>query len=568
MAEHINGAELLVRSLKRLGVTEAFNIAGLGLLPLAEAFYRNRDGIRYISALNETNLALIANGYARAKRSAAFVNVYHASGTALAMMGVTTAWAEQVPMVFTSTTSSRKLSGTDQYAAVPRAITEMSEQFTKWSCEVPSAARIPELVARAFQVANTPPYGPVHLAFPMDVWLEQTEDTSGGVAPSELLAAPTASAEAVDRLAQLLREAERPVIVAGGEVERYCGVPNLVRLAELTGVCVASEDKISDLGFPTTHGQFIGKLAMNRRTIAGADLVVLAGVELTESGLTDPIDFGGATTVTLTPDPLALNRQVRSDVAILGMPASTFGAVAELFEALPLAPERLRERLANARTLHARREAHSEQLRSIRFDAPELAISRIATEVAEAMPENAIIINHCASGEPFVEELVPISNTGTYFGISSKASAQGWAGPAAIGVQLARPEQRVVCLLGDGGFMFTSTAIYAAAQFGIPVVYVILNNGGWRDIGALARVTGSPLVDAEADFGWEFLNPGIEHADFARSLGLDAVRVETAAALRTALEEAFASDRPMLVEVMNSREDAEEFSRVFTQADA
>ncbi len=122
-------------------------------------------------------------------------------------------------------------------------------------------------------------------------------------------------------------------------------------------------------------------------------------------------------------------------------------------------------------------------------------------------------------------------------------------------------------MLGDGGFMFSSTAIYAAAQFDVPVVYVILNNGGWRDIGALAKVAGSPLVDAEAEFGWEFLDPGIDHTAFAQSLGLDASRVETAAELRAALERAFASARPTLIEVMNSREDAHEFSRVFTQSE-
>ena len=564
--ETVNGAELLVRSLKRLGVTDAFNIAGLGLLPLAEAFYRNRDDIRYISSLNETNLALIANGYARAKHSAAFVNVYHSSGTALGMMGVTTAWAEQVPLVFTSTTSSRTLSATDQYAAVPRAVTEMSEQYVKWSAEVPSAERIPELLARAFQIANTPPFGPVHLAFPMDVWLERTEDSSPRLTPAELLATPGASPLALDRLEALLRAAERPVIVAGGEVERYGAVPRLVEVAEATGASIASEDKISDLGFPTTHEQFIGKLSMNRETIAGADLVVLLGVELTESGLTAPISFGEATTVVVSPDPLALTRQIRPDVAVLGMPGETLGALGERFAAAPLPAEVVRGRREAATELHERREQRSADIRAIRFDDPELAISRIATEVQRTMPEGTIVVNHCASGEPFVEELIPVSDTSSYFGISSKASAQGWGGPAAIGIQLARPDQRVVCMLGDGGFMFSSTAIYAAAQFRIPVVYVILNNGGWRDIGALARVAGSPLVSAEAEFGWEFLDPAIDHTAFARSLGLDATRVETAAELRSSLEAAFASDRPTLIEVMNSREDAEEFSRVFTQS--
>ncbi|WP_291048942.1 thiamine pyrophosphate-binding protein [Herbiconiux sp.] len=565
--EQVNGAELLVRTLVRLGVEDAFNIVGLGLFPLAEAFYRHRDDVRYISALNETNLGLIAAGYARAKRSASFVNVYHASGTALGMMAITTAWAESVPLVFTSTTSSRKLEGRDQYAAVPRAVTEMSSQFTKWSAEIPSAERIPEFVERAFQIANTPPYGPVHLAFPMDVWLEQTDDLSTDAAPTELLAASGASAEAVTRIADALRRSEKPLIVAGSEPARYDGVDAVVALAETLGAAVVTEDKISDLGFPTTHPQFVGKLSMNRALVAESDLVLLLGVELTESGLTAPVDFGDATVVMLSVDPLLLTRQIRPAVAALGLPGPTLTAVTAALAADPIPDARRERNAAAARERHEARAVRNEQIRAIRFDESPLAIGRIVTEVAAAMPEGAIVVNHCASGEPFFEDLLPISDTDTFFGISSKASAQGWGGPASIGIQLARPDARVVAVLGDGGFMFSSTAIFAAAQFHVPVVFVILNNGGWRDIGALARVAGSPLQNAEKEFGWLFTEPTIDHAGFAASLGLASRRATTPDELRQALQAAFASDEPTLIEVMNSPEDANEFSRVFTQSD-
>jgi benzoylformate decarboxylase/acetolactate synthase-1/2/3 large subunit len=556
-----------VRTLVRLGVEDAFNIVGLGLFPLAEAFYRHRDEVRYISALNETNLGLIAAGYARAKRSASFVNVYHASGTALGMMAVTTAWAESVPLVFTTTTSSRRLEGRDQYAAVPRAVTEMSAQFTKWSAEIPSADRIPEFVERAFQIANTPPYGPVHLAFPMDVWLEQTSDTSAGVAPTEVLADFGPSEVGVAKLAALLRGSEKPLLVAGSELARYGGVAAAVALAETLGAAVVSEDKISDLGFPTNHEQFVGKLSMNRSLVAESDVVLLLGVELTESGLTAPVDFGDAEVAVLSVDPLLLTRQLRPAVAVLGLPRPTLEAVDAALTDDPIPDARRTAGLESARARHAARAARNEEIRAIRFDESPLAIGRIITELQTAMPAGTIVVNHCASGEPFVEDLIPVEDTDTFFGISSKASAQGWGGPASIGIQLARPDARVVAMLGDGGFMFSSTAIFAAAQFDVPVIFVILNNGGWRDIGALARVAKSPLAEAEAEFGWLFTEPTIDHAAFAASLGLASHRAGTPDELRQALETAFASGRTALIEVMNSPEDANEFSRVFTQSD-
>lgn len=560
----INGAESLVRTLARLGVKDAFNIVGLGLFPLAEAFYAHRDEVRYVSALNETNLGLIAAGYARANRSAAFVNVYHASGTGLGMMALTTAWADGVPMVFTTTTSSRALAGRDQYAAVPRAVTEMSGQYTKWSAEVPSADRIPELVERAFQIANTPPYGPVHLAFPMDVWLEHTEDV-GQRRPTEVLADFVAAPAAVERIAELLRDSTDPVIVTGAEVARYGAVDAAVALAEQLGATVLHEDKIADLGFPTTHPQFAGRLGAHRAVVDRADVLLLLGVELTESGLTRPVEFGDATTVVISPDPMLLTRQLRPDLAVLGAPRPTLEAIAA---ALGAVPDDARDaRAAAARELHEARDARNERVRAIRFDADELAIGRILTELEAAMPAGTIVVNHCASGEPFVEDLLPHPDTDAFFGISSKASAQGWGGPASIGIQLARPDRRVVALLGDGGFMFSSTAIYAAAQQDLPVVFVILNNGGWRDIGALATVARSPLVDAEDVMGWTFADPPIDHAAFAASLGLEGRRVSTPGELRAALDKAFADRRATLIEVVNSPEDAHEFSRVFTQAD-
>jgi benzoylformate decarboxylase/acetolactate synthase-1/2/3 large subunit len=117
----VRGGDLLVDTLIGLGVEDAFHIVGLGTYPLGDAFFRRRREIRYISHVNETNLALCAQGYARAKRAPACAVVYNSSGTALAMMAMTVAWADRAPLVLISSTNSRLTSGRDQYAAVPRS---------------------------------------------------------------------------------------------------------------------------------------------------------------------------------------------------------------------------------------------------------------------------------------------------------------------------------------------------------------------------------------------------------------------------------------------------------------
>src|SRR5271163_706112 len=107
-AREQSGADLVIDTLIRLGCRHAFNITGLGMHGLAASFYRRRDEIGYLSHVNETNLALMAQGYCRETRKPAFCFVYHASGTALALMSITTAWADRAPLILVTSSDSRK----------------------------------------------------------------------------------------------------------------------------------------------------------------------------------------------------------------------------------------------------------------------------------------------------------------------------------------------------------------------------------------------------------------------------------------------------------------------------
>jgi len=239
----ISGSELIARTLVKHGIDHFFNIPGMGIFPLVNAIHAHRDKIRYISALNESSLSLIAEGYARASRKPAFVNVYHSSGTALGMVAVTVAWADHSPLIMTSTTSSRQLNRRDQYAAVPRNITEMTNQYVKWNWEVPLAEKIPEAIERAISIATTPPMGPVHLAFPMDVYKEIVDeaviDSRHGI--TRRFDMFMAQEEGIQAAAKLLMKSKKPLIAAGGEVGQYHATGEVAELAELLGAPIVSE---------------------------------------------------------------------------------------------------------------------------------------------------------------------------------------------------------------------------------------------------------------------------------------------------------------------------------------
>lgn len=549
----MNGAELLVRSLTGNGITHAFNVPGFGIHPLMEALRKHRNEIRYITGPSETAIGLMADGYGRIMRRPAFVNVYHASGTALAMLGVTTAWADRSPMVFTTTTSARSQARRDQYASVPADITDVTRQFTKWSWEVPSASRIPEAIARAVIMATTPPMGPVHLAFPMDIYEEAVSDeiieSTSMARPERLKLFPKTrpDAEGVAAAASLLTRAARPLIIAGADAAQYGAVDRLVAIAEALGAAVLSEPYVPFMGFPNTHRLFGGRFGPNNTLVQRADVILVVGAEFTGGRPMSELPPSETPVIFMTTDPLDVGKQIWADIALIGHPAA---ALADLYDAIALRPRSddrtaWREEVRQATEAYSRRLAETVQAD---LDLTPVSMPRMIREVEAAFGSDTIIVDHSTTGTAYLLQVAGFDDPSRYFGISARASAQGWGLSAAIGMQIAQPERRVVVFLGDGGFMFTSSTLYTAAMWRTPIVALVLKNGGWNDVAYSARKSRGWSESDVAQFGW-VADPVIDHAGFATSLGIKGLRARTPEELRTALAEAVRTKGPVLIEV-------------------
>lgn len=394
----------------------------------------------------------------------------------------------------------------------------------------------------------------------MDFLEEEIEFTPGPV--TEYLH-EALDPDAVERLAQILRTAASPVIVVGTEVARYGAIAALERLSDLVDASVLGEIKGADLAFPNTNPRYVGKLTASSPALEGADVVVLLGAELTE-GLAMPLpDFGDSLVVQVTVDPLALRRQYAGQVGILSHPGRLLDAVADRLAeggAVPVSSG------GRVRGLRERWEAGREALRSRLLGEADGAVSaaHIADLIHRLGGSETIVANQCGSAEGFIDTLVDYGAPWTYFGLSGKASAQGWGAPAAVGIQMARPDRRVIAVLGDGGFMFNSTAIHTAAAYDVPVVYLVLDNGGWRDVATVTGAMGSSLGEpgAEDAMRWTF-RPPIDHASYARSLGLKSWRASNPEELESAFAAAFAEDGPTLIQVASAMGDVRVFGQAF-----
>ncbi|MDB5548270.1 MAG: benzoylformate decarboxylase [Tardiphaga sp.] len=161
--------------------------------------------------------------------------------------------------------------------------------------------------------------------------------------------------------------------------------------------------------------------------------------------------------------------------------------------------------------------------------------------LSEAMPDGAVLVEEAPSHRPAMQKFLPMPGQDSFYTMAS--GGLGWSLPASVGIALAKPNRRIVCLIGDGSAMYSIQALWTAAQRKLPLTVVVINNAGYgamRSFSQVMQVRDVPGLDL----------PGIDFVQLATSLGCDAIRAETAADLPGALAHGFACDGVCLIEVM------------------
>jgi thiamine pyrophosphate-dependent acetolactate synthase large subunit-like protein len=549
------GADVIVETLIELGVTKAFNVIGLGMYDLGDAFYERRSQIDYVSHLNETNLALMAQGYARSTGKPAFCFLYYASGTALALASLVTAWADRAPMVFVSIANTKRAGGRDQYAAVPRSVLEMGEQFSKFSYEIPSIERIPEFLAKAYAIAGQPPMGPVHLSIPADLLAETTGSARqvANFSRTSKFADACADEAGLAAAATLLAGASKPILLVGSEVGQLGATEEMVALAELLGAPMMVENMASYLGVPSSHPQYIGSFGANEEARRSADVALAVGVEFTELGRPDDLEPLAPSTklICMSVDDRLPTRQLWPDIALNGHPRASLAKLRELVAKQGVGLKRKTASLARCALARRRREEFKNKVAQMDRGASPVPPEVLTDEVARFCGQNWTFVNSGTSIAPLADILFELDDPKDFHQLSGKGSCQGWGAPVAIGVQLAQPSRRVMAIVGDGNLMFTGTSIWGAARNSLPIVFVVVNNGGWAHIPDVMReVTAG---NDTASMGWTFEEAPIDYVKFAQSMGLEAALATTGEELAKHLRKAGASERPWLIEVRTAR---------------
>ncbi|MCK8785759.1 benzoylformate decarboxylase [Roseomonas sp. NAR14] len=512
--------EATLALLRDLGMTTVFGNPGsteLGFLDRWPADFR------YVLGLQEAGVVGMADGHARATGRCAFVNLHSAAGVGHALGNLFTAFRNAVPLVVTAGQQSRSLLPNLPFLGATDAA-QFPRPYVKFSIEPARAEDVPAAIAKAYRIAMQRPRGPAFVSIPADDWSAPCRPVPARGWFPDVAPDPAALAEA----ARAIAAARRPVLVAGPEADAEGAGPALERLAERIGAPVWTSPFSCRLSFPEDHPLFAGHLHAAPQqvsdTLAGHDLVLVVGAPVFTFHVPGECALfrSGVPIIQLTTDAEAA-AGAPAGAAILGSLRLGLPALAALL------PE------GGARPAPRPRPERAPPEASSPLTAP-YALHRLRA----AMPPGAILVEEAPSHRPAMHAQLPIRDWGGFHTMAS--GGLGYGLPAAVGVALGSPGRRVVCLIGDGSFMYSPQALWTAVRERLPLAVVVLNNAGYgamRSFSRVLQVRDVPGIDL----------PGLDFVAMARGMGCPGHAVATPGALEAALAAAMASDGPMLVEV-------------------
>jgi benzoylformate decarboxylase len=550
----ISGKRLFLDLLRQEGVDLIFGNPGTTELQLMDAL-AVEPRIRYVLGLQEATVLGMADGFAQATGRLAVVSLHAAPGLGNAIGALHNARKAGVPLIVTA--GQQDLSYNLTEPNLWADLLPIAQPFVKWAFEPRNVAELPRVIHRAAKTALAPPAGPVFISLPADLLNAEADVALGS--PTRIGNAIRGDADAIARAADALVKAEHPVIVAGDAVAQRGAQAELAALAESIGAPVYAEGIASRAVFPPTHGLYRGPLvrlaAQIRAVLEQHDLLLSIGGDLFTLSLPGEIEPlpPGMTIVHLDTDPWELGKNYPTEVAILGDPRAT----------LPDLVAAVADRMTPAARVNAESRAKREaavglaQREKLRQSAVALASAQpipplaLMHAIAEALPADAVVVDEAISSAGGLHRFLKGSDSQSYFG--NRGGGIGWGLPAAVGVQLALPERRVVALVGDGSAMYSIQALYSAARERIPVVFVIVNNASYRILKQRINAMKSFAAQTDAYIGMDLTDPAIGFVDLARGLGLAAQRAHKLAEVRDLLAAALAANTASLIEVVVDR---------------
>lgn len=537
----VRGGDLVARSLIEYGVDKLFTVPGESFLPLLDGLLEVSDRLQVIPTRHEEGAAFAAEAYAKASGRLGVVAVTRGVGATHAAIAIHTAHQDATPMLVLVGQVPTSNKGREAFQELTLELAFAG--LAKWSIEIASAERVPELMAQAIRTSTSGRPGPVIVGLPEDILYDEVANPKP--TPRISVESPSVSSDVAEHVAHLFAEAERPAVIAGREVLSELSTDRLVSFAESYQLPVYTAFRRFD-AFPNTHPNYAGNIALGtpRRAIEGiyeADLVVMLG---------DRFDEISAHGYRLNLDNSDLIH-VASDAALIGTwGARVTGVVSSTRGFLAAADAELdeltvRERSTWVQKCNSAFEDASAVETPFPSEFPGVNISAVMESIRRLGPDSTAIVTDAGNFSAWVSRYYRFTRPRTHFGPIS--GAMGYAMPGSVGVATADPSRPVVALAGDGGFAMTMNELAVAKANGLHIIVLVFVN----------HLLGTIRMHQEKHFpdrhiATDLVNPSF--ASIAEAFGVRSTRAHTNEDVDRALAQAFAEHSPMLIEVIEGKE--------------
>jgi acetolactate synthase-1/2/3 large subunit len=523
----MRAAELLVRCLEHEGVEVIFGVPGEEIMDILDAFLDSR--LRFIPARHEQGAAFMADAYGRLTGKAGVCLGTLGPGATNLATGIADANLDRAPLVAVTGQAGRDRIHKESHQYVN--IVESFRPLTKWNARIETAAILPEVVRKAFKLAQAEKPGACHIEVPEDV---AEEEVTGAPLSTERPRRPSPDRVALRRAADLIVKARGPLIFAGNGAIRGRASRDLLELSRAGGIPVVNTFMAKGV-VPADDDLALGTVGLQARDyvscgIDRADLIVTVGYDPVEYApkLWNPRGDKGIVHIDFLPAEVDSHYQPEVEI------------VADVRETLELLAGLVRGPRGTRPTRALREWIVRELAEGAEDEGFPLKPQRILHEVRRALGREDILLSDVGAHKLWIARLYPAYAPNTVL-ISNGLAAMGFALPGAIAAKLVHPERRVVAVSGDGGFLMNVQELETAVRLGLPVVNLIFNDR------AYGVIRWKQLTRYRRESGVAFANP--DFVKLAESFGARGYRVGAASELRPALEAALRHPGPTVIDV-------------------
>jgi acetolactate synthase-1/2/3 large subunit len=547
----------LVKYLENRGVEHIFGLCGHTNIAVLSAL--DKSPIKFINVRHEQIAAHAADGYARAKKQTAVVLSHLGPGLTNAATGVANAALDSIPMVVIAGDVPSHYYGKHPHQEInlhaDASQFEIYRPFVKRAWRVDRPDLFPEIIEKAFQLAESGRPGPVLVSVPMDIFSKEID-----VALFEklnhhtkTLHKPSIDDETATKIIETLITAKNPLLYVGGGIMLADASGELREFVDHLSIPVAyslmGKGAVSD-DHPLTLGMtgFWGTKFVNDKC-KQADYILALGTRFSEadSSSWEPeytFNFPPTKLIHIDIDPNEIGRNFPVEI----------GAVADLKQALTvlnrvakkLVPNGLQNDKLKQEIAAYREEFKNRNKQNILSDSYPMQPERILEEVREVLPRDAYITTDVGWNKNGVGQQFPIYEAGTIL-TPGGFCTMGFGAPAALGAKIAQPDKVVVSLVGDGGFGQNPSVLATAVEENIPVVWVIMNNN------AFGTIAGLQKAHYDTTYGTVFKKDGESYspdfASIAQGYGVEGIKIQSAEEFKPALKRAIESNKPVVIDV-------------------